>query len=62
MKAFGFVPINEVTIVKRIVKPANKATYRSASAENCAPSCDSVDHLAGATAIQEMLEPDKYIA
>jgi hypothetical protein len=57
INAFGFCPTNEITIVKRSRKAPSKARYRMAVVENWVASCDHVDHLAGATAIQEMLEP-----
>ena len=57
IKTLGFCPMNDITIEKRIKKAPSKATYRTAFVENWVASCDQVDHLAGATAIHEMLEP-----
>ena len=55
--ALGFCPIKEVTMVKSTRKAASKARYRIPFFDNCVPNSEKVDHLAGATAIQEMLEP-----
>ena len=57
INALGFYPMNDITMVKRIKKTPSNARYRMALVENCVASCDKVDHLVGATAIQEMLEP-----
>jgi len=59
INAFGFCPMNEITMVNRTRKAASKARYLMPFFENCAPSCEKVDHLLGATAIQEMLEPER---
>jgi hypothetical protein len=59
INALGFCPMNDVTMVKRTKKTPSKARYRMPFVESCAPSCEKVDHLAGATAIHEMLEPER---
>ena len=59
INAAGFCPMNETTMLKRTSKAASKARYRTAFFENCVPRSDKVDHLDGATAIQEILEPER---
>ena len=57
IKALGFCPMNEITMVKRTRKAPSRARYRTPFVENWAVSCDNVDHLVGATAIHDILEP-----
>ncbi|MHB8207495.1 hypothetical protein [Mucilaginibacter sp.] len=59
INALGFCPMKEITIVNRTRKAASKARYLIPFFASCAPSCEKVDHLPGATAIQEMLEPER---